>query len=54
MLFSTGNNDTLTGGGGADIFVFTNEYDGSGDDTIIDFVAGEDRIALVGFLDPYE
>lgn len=41
ILFGGEGNDTLTGGAGVDIFVL-----GSGQDTIIDFGAGTDRIAL--------
>ncbi len=38
--------DTLTGGGGADIFAFTTQLSASNIDTITDFTAGSDRIAL--------
>ena len=42
-------NDTLTGGAGADAFVFGNR--GLGDDLIMDFASGEDRILFsVAFL----
>ena len=39
-------NDTLVGGNGADTFVVG---PGNGDDTVEDFVQGEDRIDLTGF-----
>ncbi len=44
VIFATGYSDTLTGGAGADQFVFTVD---SGDDTITDFRPGQDRIDLV-------
>ena len=39
-------NDTLTGGAGADTFVFGRDH---GDDSITDFTVGEDRIDLTAF-----
>ena len=49
-LTGRGGNDTLTGGAGADIFRFgiTPPGNGTGWDTITDFVVGVDRIALEG------
>jgi Ca2+-binding RTX toxin-like protein len=38
--------DSLLGGAGSDVFVFS---EGSGDDQILDFVSGEDRIDLRAF-----
>ena len=35
--------DTLTGGDGADVFVYAN---GDGDDTILDYVSGQDKIKI--------
>ena len=46
VIFATGNDDTLTGGAGADQFVFAPEYDSSSADTITDFATGEDHIDL--------
>jgi hypothetical protein len=43
VIFATGNNDTLTGGGGADQFVFNKT---SGAHTITDFSTIEDHIDL--------
>ena len=40
-----GNNDTLTGAGGADTFVFHNS---DGADTVTDFQNGADKIKLAG------
>ena len=36
--------DTLTGGAGSDVFVYS---DGDGDDTILDYVSGEDKIKIL-------
>lgn len=47
VIFATGYSDTLTGGAGADQFVFTAD---SGEDTITDFRPGQDRIDLVDVL----
>ncbi len=44
-------NDLLWGGGGADAFVFRPM---SGADTIMDFVAGQDRIELVDIYESYQ
>jgi VCBS repeat-containing protein len=44
VIFATGYDDTLTGGAGADQFVFSAH---SGHDTITDFTPGEDRIDLL-------
>ncbi len=41
-----GGGDTLTGGAGADTFVFEA---GHGDDTVTDFTDGEDQIDLSAF-----
>ncbi len=46
ILNGGGGNDTLNGGGGADDFVFEK---GSGEDTILDFLIGEDEIDLSGY-----
>ncbi|QPF84427.1 FecR domain-containing protein [Bradyrhizobium genosp. L] len=43
VIFATGYTDTLTGGGGADQFVFRA---GTGNDTITDFAPGLDKINL--------
>ena len=43
---ATTDNDTLTGGAGADTFVFGRDH---GDDVITDFISGEDRIDLSAF-----
>src|SRR5262249_34135534 len=43
MIYATGFNDTLTGSGGADTFVFKPFQ---GHDTITDFVAGQDRVSV--------
>ena len=43
---ATTDNDTLTGGAGADTFVFGRDH---GDDVITDFTSGEDRIDLSAF-----
>lgn len=49
ILSSTGN-DTMTGHGGADNFVFAA---GSGNDTITDFTSGTDHIVLNGYGAPF-
>jgi Ca2+-binding RTX toxin-like protein len=46
VIFATGNRDTLTGGAGADQFVFRV---GEGNDTITDFAPGQDHIDLRAF-----
>ncbi|UWQ76949.1 hypothetical protein K3724_08985 [Leisingera sp. M658] len=43
MLLGHKGNDVLTGGSQADTFVF---HKGHGNDTVTDFTAGEDRIAI--------
>lgn len=35
--------DTITGGAGSDVFVYS---DGDGDDTVLDYVSGEDKIKI--------
>jgi VCBS repeat-containing protein len=45
VIFAAGSDDTLTGGGSADQFVFAPEQQPSAD-TITDFTPGEDRIDL--------
>ncbi|WP_449394898.1 cadherin domain-containing protein [Devosia riboflavina] len=50
ILLGGVGNDTLTGGAGADIFVFS-ETGGANQDTITDFVVGEDTIDLSALLD---
>jgi VCBS repeat-containing protein len=47
VILATGYQDTLTGGGGNDQFVFGA---GSGHDTITDFTPGQDHIDLAAFL----
>jgi VCBS repeat-containing protein len=55
VLFSTGHNDTFTGNGGSDTFAFGNEgSNGSGQDTILDFAQGQDKIALYGIFDDFQ
>ena len=46
VIFDSGYVDTLTGGAGADQFVFRPD---TGDDTIIDFTLGQDHIDLRAF-----
>ncbi|HEY0800724.1 MAG TPA: type I secretion C-terminal target domain-containing protein, partial [Steroidobacteraceae bacterium] len=46
IIFSTGKTDTLTGGAGADQFVFKLN---TGHDTITDFAPGQDHIDLRAF-----
>ena len=46
VIFATQNTDTLTGGAGADQFVFRTS---DGRDTITDFISGEDHIDLRAF-----
>ncbi|MBR1237406.1 VCBS domain-containing protein [Bradyrhizobium sp. AUGA SZCCT0182] len=48
VIFATGNTDTLTGGAGADQFVFRV---GDGNDTITDFKPGQDHIDLRAFFE---
>ena len=48
VIFATGNNDTLTGGAGADQFLFRPE-DSLNSDTITDFTPGQDHIDLRAF-----
>jgi Ca2+-binding RTX toxin-like protein len=48
VIFATGNPDELTGGASADQFVFNI---GTGDDTIEDFVIGQDHIDLRAFFE---
>ncbi|MBR1151378.1 VCBS domain-containing protein, partial [Bradyrhizobium sp. JYMT SZCCT0428] len=48
VIFATGNTDTLTGGAGADQFVFRV---GDGNDTITDFTPGQDHIDLRAFFE---
>jgi VCBS repeat-containing protein len=43
VIFATGYQDTLTGGAGADQFVFASH---TGNDTITDFTPGQDKIRL--------
>ena len=45
FLLGGAGDDTLTGGAGADVFAFTAQ---GGEDIIVDFVHGEDRIDLSG------
>ena len=50
VIFATGNQDVLTGGGGADQFVFTPTSSGpSVQHTITDFVVGLDKIDVRQF-----
>ena len=46
VLDGSGGNDTLLGLGGADTFAFTTALGAGNVDTIVDFVAGTDKIAL--------
>jgi len=48
VIFATGHTDTLTGGAGADQFVF---HVGDGNDTIADFAPGQDHIDLRAFFE---
>jgi hypothetical protein len=48
VIFTTGNNDTLTGGAGADQFVFKVSSNANSD-TITDFAQGQDHIDLRAF-----
>lgn len=50
LLFGQGGNDTLLGGPGADTFVYSMQAD-NGNDTILDFAVGVDRILLIDALD---
>lgn len=63
VLFGTAYGDNLTGGTGADIFVFSREsfyngegttHIGPGQDTITDFIQGQDKIALYGIYEDYD
>jgi hypothetical protein len=46
VIFATGNSDTLTGGKGADQFVFGPHSGGADKDIITDFKVGTDKIVL--------
>jgi Ca2+-binding RTX toxin-like protein len=46
MLFGGAGNDLMTGGAGADTFVFNNSPATANIDTIADFVSGTDHIAF--------
>ncbi len=48
VIFTTGNDDTLTGGAGADQFVFKVSSNANSD-TITDFTQGQDHIDLRAF-----
>jgi Ca2+-binding RTX toxin-like protein len=48
VIFATGSDDTLSGGAGADQFVFAPEQSPSAD-TITDFAPGQDHIDLRAF-----
>jgi hypothetical protein len=49
VIFATGYNDTLTGNGGADTFVFRRDSGTGSHDTITDFQQGQNKIELDGF-----
>jgi hypothetical protein len=48
VIFATGWQDTLTGHGGADTFVFSSEVGSAGQDLITDFDVHDDKIDLRG------
>lgn len=52
ILVGGAGNDTLTGGDGADIFVY--KFSNAGDDTITDFVVGEDSVDVGQLIIGYE
>jgi serralysin len=47
-LQGDGGSDTMSGGAGADVFVFDLRLPGGASDTVTDFVAGSDRLRLLG------
>jgi VCBS repeat-containing protein len=63
VLFSTGNNESLTGGGGNDTFVFSTHHIetpeltytvGPGEHVVTDFIQGEDKIALFDLAEDFQ